>query len=188
MGTRNLVVVYYGGKFRIAQYGQWDGYPEGQDKDVLEFLKTSGNNDKLREVLDAGDRLIFPIDAPTVSEIETLYECHPALRHGTGAQILTLALAATEEDPMPVVLQPEFAVDGIFCEWVWVVDLDANVFEGYGGCLCSCEDPQNRFAEFGWAGDTVPRIVCSFTFDNLPRDVNELVEVIAEVQKQHPDQ
>lgn len=26
MGTRNLTVVYIDGKYKVAQYGQWDGY------------------------------------------------------------------------------------------------------------------------------------------------------------------
>jgi hypothetical protein len=39
MGTRNLVAVYLDGIHRIAQYGQWDGYPSGQGKTVLSFLR-----------------------------------------------------------------------------------------------------------------------------------------------------
>lgn len=29
MGTRNLTCVVLDGEFKVAQYGQWDGYPEG---------------------------------------------------------------------------------------------------------------------------------------------------------------
>ena len=39
MGTRHLIIVWYKGKYRIAQYGQWDGYPSGQGLRVLRFLK-----------------------------------------------------------------------------------------------------------------------------------------------------
>ena len=35
MGTRNLTIVYYDGDYRVAQYGQWDGYPEGAGIEVL---------------------------------------------------------------------------------------------------------------------------------------------------------
>ena len=31
MGTRHLICVVSDNQYRIAQYGQWDGYPEGQD-------------------------------------------------------------------------------------------------------------------------------------------------------------
>jgi len=38
MGTRNLTMVISDGKTKIAQYGQWDGYPSGQGADILAFL------------------------------------------------------------------------------------------------------------------------------------------------------
>ena len=34
---------------------------------------------------------------------------------------------------LPVILEPEFALDGFFCEWAYVLDLDRNVLEVYGG-------------------------------------------------------
>lgn len=38
MGTRNLTIVKVGGKTKIAQYGQWDGYPTGQGRTIAEFI------------------------------------------------------------------------------------------------------------------------------------------------------
>ncbi len=35
MGTRHLIIVYYKGKYRIAQYGQWDGYPSGKQIEMV---------------------------------------------------------------------------------------------------------------------------------------------------------
>jgi hypothetical protein len=40
MGTRNLTMVYQDEQFKVAQYGQWDGYPEGLGVQLLHFLKT----------------------------------------------------------------------------------------------------------------------------------------------------
>ena len=41
MGTRHLIGVITGGRYKVAQYGQWDGYIKGgQGEAVLEFLKT----------------------------------------------------------------------------------------------------------------------------------------------------
>ena len=40
MGTRHLICVVSDNQYRIAQYGQWDGYPEGQGAAILEFLKS----------------------------------------------------------------------------------------------------------------------------------------------------
>ena len=43
MGTRHMIAVVNNGKYRVAQYGQWDGYPSGQGVGVLGFL-TNGNH------------------------------------------------------------------------------------------------------------------------------------------------
>ena len=40
MGTRHLICAVSDNKYRIAQYGQWDGYPGGQGLAVLTFLKS----------------------------------------------------------------------------------------------------------------------------------------------------
>jgi len=39
MGTRNLTMVISNGKTKVAQYGQWDGYPSGQGAAILNFFK-----------------------------------------------------------------------------------------------------------------------------------------------------
>ena len=38
MGTRNLTMVYLNGEYKVAQYGQWDGYPEATGCLILKFL------------------------------------------------------------------------------------------------------------------------------------------------------
>ncbi len=38
-GTRNLTCVVVGGEYKVAQYGQWDGYPSGQGLTALNFLR-----------------------------------------------------------------------------------------------------------------------------------------------------
>ena len=39
MGTRNLTIVHSNGEYKVAQYGQWDGYPEGLGCQLLKYLK-----------------------------------------------------------------------------------------------------------------------------------------------------
>ena len=43
MGTKNLTCVYCNGAYRVAQYGQWDGYPDGQGITALTFLRDKMN-------------------------------------------------------------------------------------------------------------------------------------------------
>lgn len=41
MGTRHQqIVIDKNGNRKISQYGQWDGYPEGQGVDILKSLRT----------------------------------------------------------------------------------------------------------------------------------------------------
>ena len=52
MGTRHRqAVINKVGELKIQQYGQWDGYPDGQGKDILAYL-INGNLDKYQEELD----------------------------------------------------------------------------------------------------------------------------------------
>lgn len=41
MGTRNLTCVALDGELKVAQYGQWDGYPSFQGKIVMQFVKNT---------------------------------------------------------------------------------------------------------------------------------------------------
>lgn len=50
MGTRHLTLVQHNNEMKVAQYGQWDGYPKGQGKTVLEFLHKA-NMDKFKKQL-----------------------------------------------------------------------------------------------------------------------------------------
>jgi len=51
MGTRHKqTVIDRDGNMKIAQYGQWDGYPSGQGVDILNYLK-SGDLDKYQQNL-----------------------------------------------------------------------------------------------------------------------------------------
>lgn len=52
MGTRNLtMVIDQEGTKKVAQYGQWDGYPSGVGVGVLRFLKNKELFDKLKAKL-----------------------------------------------------------------------------------------------------------------------------------------
>ena len=50
MGTRNLTIVLKNGEHKVAQYCQWDGYPEGQGRTAYLLLK--GNVAVVEQSLD----------------------------------------------------------------------------------------------------------------------------------------
>ena len=138
MGTRHLVAVYCDGEYRVAQYGQWDGYPEGAGLKVLEFAnKISNVYDKsvFREkLLKCGwvtaayiSELNAKIKAEGIKEWQKMW---PEFSRDTGADILNMIY---ESDGMLLENEIDFAADSLFCEWAWVIDLDKGTFEGYKG-------------------------------------------------------
>lgn len=117
---------------------------------------------------------------PNMFGVNQLY---PSLARETSAGILALIARAgrtatkdamagdakgdAENEPkkIPVRLDLEFANDALFCEWVYVVDLDKEVMEVYGGAEAKHE--AHRFVDVGPEGAPVPCFVCSLDFREL---------------------
>lgn len=148
MGTRNLTAVMAGGIYKVAQYGQWDGYPSGQGAVILDFLLNHENVAKLRNSM-ANVRFLDPegvdkefVDSYTANAPEwssdpdnrtedqkvwfrnfiTRDLCAKVLHNiieNDGEIILTNAIA--------------FAGDSLMCEYAYVIDLDSDAFEIYEG-------------------------------------------------------
>lgn len=86
MGTRHQQnVIDKNGELKVSQYGQWDGYPEGQGLDILRYLK-SGNLDKYQENL-ALIRRADKQEIDCIEEIENWPEKYPYLSRDCGARI-----------------------------------------------------------------------------------------------------
>ena len=149
MGTRHLIAVQIDGEYKIAQYGQWDGYPSGQGTSVLAFIsKVMADTvtlehfkSNLRQTRWATEEEIEAawVDAGaepgnefvSVDVGERLYQKYPQLSRDTGAKVLGLVLAL----PAPLALRNsiDFAMDSLFCEWAYVIDFDANTLEVFKG-------------------------------------------------------
>jgi len=189
MGTRHLICVFYKGQFVLAQYGQHDGYPRGQGVTLVKFLQDSANIQQLKRGLghtyEASDSEVYEakiqIDKlddlgavawhaflehrdPLIARgiMKTL---KPSLHGSTGARILEVIAEAEDWVKVPIKLQLSFANDWLSCEWAYVIDLDAEVFEVFRGA--EEKTPSHRFGDVGEGGDSVPSLISSFSFSEL---------------------
>lgn len=164
MGTRHLICVVKDGEYRVAQYGQWDGYPGGQGIDILAFLTNIDREtfeskvDNLSWITDSESQAQWndcgANGSTTVkSSVADLHnEKYPENSRDTGAKILSVIQGSDKS--LKLMDNLEFASDSLFCEWAYVIDLDKNVFEVYKGFN---EEPvQNeRFSMFEKKGESL---------------------------------
>ena len=202
MDTRHVVFVYYQGRFVLAQYGQFDGYPEAEGAVILEFIQTPGNIDRLKNGLDfiympskndlAGiHREIKEVVSETNKSTDTVQPLNydivvkslfPSLSILMCGEILEIVAQATAEKRVPVSLNPHLIYDD-WCEWAYVVDLDAEVFEVY--CFAERELAMSSRRFKGMEGqephDSVPKMATSFGFAELPATEAEFLAALAHV-------
>ena len=199
MGTRNLTIVQFGGEYKIAQYGQWDGYTEGQGATILGFLLESGNKEKLKNALsrvrfidsEGKDKEFieeYDKNAPEWSsepdkrtpEQKRWFETY--ITRNIGGEIL--GSVANSKD-LEILLKDsiDFAADSLMCEWAYVVDFDNNTFEIFKGFnqepLAEDERFKNAVLEKDYssvAKEYKPvKLFIKYDLDNLP-DVNQMIE------------
>jgi hypothetical protein len=134
MGTRNLTVVKnLEGTTKIAQYGQWDGYPSYSGIQALAFLRDKVNRDNLMVELQlvefVGDEEVDKLYKQFEStdwENKDFLNAYPGLHRDTGIGILEVVANAT--NTIKTVDNTEFANDGLFCEGIYEVDFSTNKF------------------------------------------------------------
>lgn len=160
MGTRNLTVVYQGGRCRLAKYCQWDGYPESKGIGVLQFLRELVAEDGLAEFADK----VAAVAEPTKDEVKEIYgkycdsngfatfeqsrqleDDYPELHRNTGGRAILEMIRRNDPGSIRVENKLDFAADSLFCEWLWLVDLDSGTFEGYRGFNTEPLQPDDRF-------------------------------------------
>jgi len=160
MGTRNLtMVINQAGETKVAQYGQWDGYPEGNGVDILDFLSSKDNLKKLRESIgkvrfldiDGKDKEfidLFNSNAEKEKLTKEQNDWHKNfVSRDIGADILKNIINSNDAEVL-LIDKSKFANDTVFCEWIWIVDLNKNK-------LIARRDFQNDWSK-------------EFDLDNLP--------------------
>lgn len=146
MGTRHLVGVVKDNKWRVAQYGQWDGYLDGQGKAVLDILANGGTEQLRRKVdncifinsnqvrqyyVDAGDDPKNTSGLISMEIADKFREMHPTLSRDIGAQVLQIIIDS--EEVVELFDSSDFLADDCFCEYAYVIDFDKNVLRFYAG-------------------------------------------------------
>ena len=184
MGTRHMVGVVLDGEFRVAQYGQWDGYPSGQGATVLSFLRERENVEALRANV-AGVRFATEEDKEamqarwtelgaddsgwvTMDQSKAFYTDprFAPLSRDVGADVLAMVAAGDVEF---LTDSSYFAKDSLFCEWAYVVDLDNDVLECYKGF--QKEAPvSGRWAGVQDGEYAAVDLAATFSLDALPTD------------------
>lgn len=191
MGTRHLIGVVSGGDFKVAQYGQWDGYPNGQGVDVLAFLRNPDKVAQLRAELES-IRFTTSKDRHRIEEFmrsigcesgwmsmeqSKLYEAQfPALSRDVGAKILNMVAEGGVEFLSD---DRDFGRDSLFCEWAYVVDLDHDELEVYQGF--QTDTPlHGRWAGLRSSDNEkygAVELVKSYSFAELPSDAQFCTEL-----------
>lgn len=161
MGTRNLIAVQHNGEYKVAQYGQWDGYPSGQGVSVLDFLKNSNLEafkkklEKIRFLEPEGRDKKFLEDYDKVApqwsndpDKRSFSQKHwfkTYMSRDLGAEILKNILHSSDKEIL-LTNRIDFAKDSLFCEYAYVIDLDKEVLEVYRGFNQSPVNDGERFA------------------------------------------
>jgi len=147
MGTRGLTVIKIDGEIKVAQYGQWDHCPDGQGTDILELLRgiiESGELEAFKTKVKALNWLTEDQITKMNEDGEPLIK-HPYLSRDCGGKIIqaihygVLTVGSNflgkKDIPVNIIgLQDEsaFAEDGLFCEGIFTIDLDAGTYTACG--------------------------------------------------------
>lgn len=137
MGTRNLIEVTYKGQLRVAQYGQWDGYPTGQGANIADFIHNKMDEDKFKtalenvswiddDVFEKEIRKVRP-DWPAngwlnLEQSKWFDDTYPELSRNTGAGILEIVQNTNGQIKLRD--SSDFKSDGLFCEYYYHIDVD----------------------------------------------------------------
>lgn len=155
MGTRHLIAVQLNNEYKVAQYGQWDGYPAGQGVTILDFLSKC-DLDKFKEQV-AKTKFISleklkrywndcgadpENDWVTMDVSDRFNQIHPQLSRNCGAKLLDIIY---QNNDVELFGNIDFAGDSLYCEYAYVIDLDKMKLEVFKGFNKTPLDENERF-------------------------------------------
>jgi hypothetical protein len=140
MGTRNLTkVIDKDGLTKVAQYGQWDGYPSGQG---LNALYHAHNHKRIeaglarvrwaeQEELDKIYASLPEMNRFGTDDSKAFGLLYPNLTRDTCADILGVVAWSVGE--VILVDESDFEKDTLFCEGVYTIDFSKRKFISWFG-------------------------------------------------------
>ena len=180
MGTRYLTIVFDAGEYRVAQYGQWDGYPEGAGVSILRFLRDEMDEFLFRIRLS---RFNFVNENNDIAKrIDKAFEngigsyCFPEFSRDTGCDTLPMiqnGMTTTRYLSNRI----DFAAESLFCEWAYVVDFNHRTFEVFQGFNKTPLEENERFyflndkinPEACFSGEKYYQVKLAATFEKTRR-------------------
>lgn len=146
MGTRGLTkVIDKDNILKVAQYGQWDHYPEGQGVKILSILTVDRYAveelelalDKCRFVSDEERENIYSIynaKYPESTHMKKFGSILPSFSRDTCGDILNVVRWSNSE--VLLIDESDFEADDLFCEGVYEVNYHTNKFiSKFGGVV-----------------------------------------------------
>lgn len=123
MGTRHRqAVISKRGSLKIQQYGQWDGYPDGQGRNILEYLRSADlkkYQKNLTQIKQATKAQILIVEAE-----EEWPHVYPFLSRDCGARIHQMI----EDGAVPYVVHTPESECVQWCEGFYTIDFQKGVF------------------------------------------------------------
>lgn len=145
MGTRGITqVIDKDGQTVVAQYGQWDHYPEGQGLNILNFLTSK------YDIVNALEKSLFKCYWVSDEELKSMYDgfvnengmmtmeqsdkfsaLYPSLTRNTCSDILKVVTYSTAK--VPLVDESDFINDTLMCEGIYVINFNTRTFTSQYG-------------------------------------------------------
>jgi hypothetical protein len=169
MGTRNLFTIIHDGKVKLAKYNQWDGYLDGQGKNLTTFILDHLDFEKLKSGLsnvkfasdddidavlsstsdtENGIAGIYPLVSRDVGVLEALRVIQDLKFTTEKSELINNEFVRTKlkhkikAENLITTDSSSFIDDGLFCEYAYTLNLDDNtitVFKGGNTKLFKCD-------------------------------------------------
>lgn len=194
MGARHLTIVVLNQEYKVAQYGQWDGYPDSAGARIVDFLRKILKNDDLDRFTSKVSRCSF-IKENQLQEIlrdDPELDKTPQFSRDTGCEVLRFILNSSTG--LLLNSHIEFAADSLMCEFAYVIDLDKQRLEVYRGFNTEPIESGERFFTLSYLSERnhkdfpsenkyYPiRLACWYDFNDLP-DKEKLISDVEDFDK-----